>query len=461
MAANAILPRFADSASESLTPINRLVDDIREISLSLIDPPAFNPRRDFDEADLEQLATSLSADGVGLLQPLLVRPRGNRRFEVVAGHRRYLGAIRAGLKTVVCSVKDLDDKAAATAQLCENICRRDWNSVECAVALKVLCDLGCTTAELAELAGTEERVIGDRLAMLDLPDVIQSRIRRGEISVEQALCLVPWMTRCVQVVEAMATKGTDVPLSHWRHEITSAAMTLSRSMNPNAPDGPRFDVAANLSRLQVLTVELQPGKSLKRSFATGIWDELQDQADRDESEPPASVRLPEPTNGKRAAAERTGASTSPPRNGKPSADRRSDTPSSPAGPAACAGRFGEPVLQSADSREQDFRKRLDDWKAAYLRRLCREAIDTAPALKLREMADALGVDVCATWRLRRDFLELFGGGRLECIAAELGVELSHCNTDGERAAVLLNSGARTIPSYLRDALQSPTAGDRA
>ncbi len=116
MAAEAILPARGVSASETdPMPINRPAEDVREISLASIDPPAFNPRRQFDEADLQALAESLSGDGVGLLQPLVVRKVKGSRFQIVAGERRYRAAQKAGRKTVTCTVRDFSDRAAAEA----------------------------------------------------------------------------------------------------------------------------------------------------------------------------------------------------------------------------------------------------------------------------------------------------------------------------------------------------------
>ena len=111
----AILSAADDSASHPM-PINRPAEDVREISLSLIDPPTFNPRRDFDQADLDQLAESLANCPTGQLQPVIVRKRG-KRFQIVAGERRYRAALQAGLKTLTCSVRELDDKQSAEVQI--------------------------------------------------------------------------------------------------------------------------------------------------------------------------------------------------------------------------------------------------------------------------------------------------------------------------------------------------------
>jgi ParB/RepB/Spo0J family partition protein len=438
--AQAILPSRVDSASDPIPtsgaspetvgpnaamPINRPAENLREISLASIDPPAFNCRRDFDEADLRALGDSLSdAEGIGMLQPIVVRPRG-KRFEVVCGERRYRAAVASGRKTITCTVRELDDRQAAEAQLVENVHRKELNPIELAVACKVLCELGATPDSLASLLGTDERSIDGRLALLSLPDAWQARLRRGEITPAQAEYLVPWADRPQVLAEMEQQIGKDLPLSEWRHRLTAAAMLCTRSMDPVAADGPHFELDdATVDRLDVVKVELQPGRFVKRAFAAAIWDDLQDGADSGATHESPCER---PTASRKEAV------------GRRSAPRRQAKPL----------RYGDAV--AADD-EEEFRARVDEWKSAYLRRLCCEAIEATQAEQLCELAATLGVDLAAVWKLRRDFLELFGGGRLEALADELGVDVSMCQGDSERISVLLHANSRRLPSLMHNSL---------
>jgi hypothetical protein len=207
-------------------------------------------------------------------------------------------------------------------------------------------------------------------------------------------------------------------------------------MDPSDPDGPQFELSAdNVRRLDVATIELQPGKSARRAFAVEIWGVLQDDAaDRCDSEPAAALggngRTNGHANGKSHAA-------APRRAGKPP-----------------VGNFGEPVLLDAEADEADFNRRLREWLAAYLRRQCIDAITAATPFQLPGLALALGIDVEAAWRLRRDFLELFAGERLEALAADLGADVSMCRDDRERIAVLLSTSPKTVPAVFREALEA-------
>jgi ParB family transcriptional regulator, chromosome partitioning protein len=424
--ATAILPAAAISASDPM-PINRPAENVRDISLSAIDPPTFNPRR-FDQADLDQLAESLADCPTGQLQPVIVRKRG-KRFQIVAGERRYRAALQAGLKTLTCTVRELDDKQAAELQMVDNVQRRELDAIELAVGFKVLCDLGHTAESLAGLVGAEERVINNRLALLSLPDDWQRRIREGKLTAAQAEYVLPFADR-PEVLDALRTvPATELPLCEWKHRIVSAAMAVSRSMDPESPDGPQFALSAdNLRRLDVVTVEIQPGKTVKRAFACAIWDCLQDDAERHGPEPVPFHAGNGRANGKAPVA----------------AARKAVSPSQ--------GNFGEPVLLGAEADQADFNRRLREWMVAYLRRLCTDVINSATPFQLPALAALLGVDVEANWRMKRDFVELFAGERLEALAADLRANVEMCRDDRERIAVLLALSPKAVPTVFREAL---------
>jgi ParB/RepB/Spo0J family partition protein len=394
-------------------PTNSPANDVREIALSLIDPPPWNPRRDFDEAALERLSETIALESVGLLQPIIVRPHG-KRFQVVAGERRYRAAARAARQTMRCTVRSLDDRESAEVQLIENVQRESLNPIETAIAFRVLCQMGHTESSLADLLQADEAHIGARLSLLSLPDEWQSRVRRGRITALQAEYLVPWATRSQVLAEMakLAEIAGDVPLTEWRRYLASAVVAVSRSMNPEDADGPRFELSAELaSGLDVVHVELSPGKLIKRAMNAELWDELQGRAEQPELQAPSAAVL------------RTGNETAPKR------------------------RRARPLA----GRTESFTARLLDWKATFFRRLCSDAIKAAAPSELPGLADALGVDVAAHWQLRRDFLELFVGGRLEDLAADLGADVSACTDDSERIAVLLALAPRQLPRAFLDA----------
>jgi ParB/RepB/Spo0J family partition protein len=367
-----------------------------------------------------------------------VRPRG-KRFQLVAGERRFRAAELAGLKTVRCTVRELGDKEAAECQLIENVHREDLNPIEIAVGLQVLLDMGHSIDTLAELVGAEKSLVGARLGLLRLPDEWQKRIREGKLTAAQAEYLLPWSDRPTVLAALATVPAKDLPLCEWKHRVISAAMEASRSMDPKAPDGPLFELTPdNLRRLDVVTIELQPGKTVRRAFAVEVWGVLQDDAGRSGSEPAP-------------AASGNGRS-----NGHANGKLRAAAPRKTANLAG--GNFGEPVLLDGDADQADFDRRLREWTAAFLRRLCQDVITAATPFQLPAIAEALGVDAVGAWRMRRDFLELFTGERLEALARDLGANVAMCRDDRERVAVLLATSPRAVPTIFREALES--AGEK-
>jgi ParB/RepB/Spo0J family partition protein len=415
-------------------PSSKPLDNARAIPLSLIDFPTLNSRRDF--GDMVGLAGSMAA--VGLLEPIIVRPRAKGRVELVAGERRLRSAHSLGWKCIDASVRELTDKEAAEIRLLENRDRASLNPIEESHAFRALIDLGHTPASLGKLIREAETVVNERLNLLTLPDAWQTRVRKGELSGAAAEYLVPYADR-PRVLDAMVRhlEAMPMPLSEWKKRIVDAVMVLSRSLDPRDPAGPRFDVEQNLSRLDVVTLDV--GRvTVRRAMNAGIWDDLQDRVDGQ-----GAAELPPAAASPSAAphAESNGS-----RNGKSGGDRQSRRA------ATSAPRYGEPVLNDADEAEEDFRLKLAEYKAAWYRRVLTERIAAMPLAKLLDVASQYGplfVDIDAEWKLRRDFLSLYKDGRLDELAAELSVDVTGCDGDREKAAVLLHASPGQVPRDFR------------
>ena len=420
-------PQTGDVAA---MPSSKPLDNAHSIPLGLIDPPSLNPRRDF--GDLVSLAESIST--VGLLEPVIVRPR-RKRFELVAGERRLRAAQSLGLKSIDASVRDLTDKEAAEVRLLENRDRASLNPIEEATAYRTLIDLGHTPETLGKLIREAETAVNERLNLLSLPDHWQTRVRKGELSGAAAEYLVPWADR-PRVLDAMIPqlKAWPMALSEWRRRVVDAVMVLSRSLDPAGPAGPRFDVKQHVARLDVVTVDVGRG-SVERAMNAGVWDELQDRATGLVAED-----VPQPT----AAPKRSPiAASNGAKNGKAGGDRQ---------PQSAASRYGERVLDDEDEAEEDFRQKVADWKAAWFRRVLTERIAAMPLAKLEDVAGQPGplfVDVESEWKLRRDFLSLFKGDYLDELARELSVDLADCHGDGEKVAVLMHAAPAAVPKDFR------------
>jgi ParB family transcriptional regulator, chromosome partitioning protein len=155
-------------------------DDASEIPIDLIDASALQPRTTFDEAKLNELARSISANGV--VQPLLLRRKGGR-YELIAGERRWRAAQRAGLTKVPAVIRNVSDDKVLELALIENIQREDLNPIEEARAYKKLIDtVGLTQETVAERVGRDRSYVTNYLRLLRLPEDLQQLLESGRLS---------------------------------------------------------------------------------------------------------------------------------------------------------------------------------------------------------------------------------------------------------------------------------------
>jgi ParB family chromosome partitioning protein len=158
------------------------------VPIDLIDPSSLQPRSVFDDAKLDELAKSITSNGV--VQPLLLRRKGSR-FELIAGERRWRAAQRAGLTTVPAVLRDVSDDQVLEIALIENIQREDLNPIEEARAYKKLIDtLGLTQETVAERVGRDRSYVTNYLRLLRLPDDIQDLVQSGRLSTGHARTLL-------------------------------------------------------------------------------------------------------------------------------------------------------------------------------------------------------------------------------------------------------------------------------
>ena len=164
---------------------------VREVAIELIRPGAFQPRRRFDEAELDALAQSVKEKGV--LQPLLVRPieDAETAFELVAGERRWRAAQRAGLHRVPVLVRALADAEALEIALIENLQREDLSALEEAEAYRrLLQEFGRTQASLADAVGKSRSHVANTLRLLGLPEAVRRRLEEGALTAGHARALL-------------------------------------------------------------------------------------------------------------------------------------------------------------------------------------------------------------------------------------------------------------------------------
>jgi ParB family chromosome partitioning protein len=161
---------------------------LRELPVTTISPNPFQPRREFDETALAELTASIEASG--LLQPIVVRPVGSR-YELIAGERRWRAVQRLGWKTVPAVVREVDDQAALTLALIENLQRDDLSPIDTAIGYQqLMTEFGISQNEVARLVGRDRSTVANTLRLLKLPSNVQQLLQAGELSEGHARALL-------------------------------------------------------------------------------------------------------------------------------------------------------------------------------------------------------------------------------------------------------------------------------
>ena len=162
-------------------------EGVQELDIHLIDTNAGQPRKDFDQEKLQELADSIRQHGV--VQPILLRQNGER-YVIVAGERRFRAARLAGLEKVPAIVKDLDEAQVMEVALIENLQREDLNPIEEAAAIRFLMQQhDLTQEEVSRRLSKSRPAIANSLRLLSLPEPVQEHLRRGELQAGHARAL--------------------------------------------------------------------------------------------------------------------------------------------------------------------------------------------------------------------------------------------------------------------------------
>ena len=229
---SALLGDDEGESSKSETVVN-------ELDIDLIQPNPEQPRTRFTETALDELAQSISANGV--VQPIVVRRKGDK-YEIVAGERRWRAAQRAGLRKIPVAVKDVSDDKLLELALIENIQRQELNPIEEAAAYRKLIDnMGFTQEALAASVGKDRTLIATSLRLLKLPADIQTLVEEGKLSAGhgRALLLTDDVILQRRVARAVIEKSLSVRETERAvknsgvHRIKSIVQTSTSSKDPN------------------------------------------------------------------------------------------------------------------------------------------------------------------------------------------------------------------------------------
>lgn len=168
---------------------NYVAGAIANLPLSKITTNPFQPREDFDEQALNELAQSIAEQGI--IQPLTVRKMGYEKYQLISGERRFRAAALAGLETVPCFIRVANDEQMLEWALIENIQRENLNSIEIAISYNRLIDeCNLTQEELSIKVGKNRSTVTNYMRLLRLPAEIQAALRDGSLSMGHARTLI-------------------------------------------------------------------------------------------------------------------------------------------------------------------------------------------------------------------------------------------------------------------------------
>lgn len=163
--------------------------ELQQLPVEFLVPGKYQPRKDMSQEALEDLASSIRAQGV--IQPIVVRPLAKNQFEIIAGERRWRASQLAQLAEVPCIVKSVPDEAAVAIALIENIQREDLNAMEEAVALeRLLTEFALTHQQVADAVGKSRATVTNLLRLNQLNDEVKLLLEHGDIEMGHARALL-------------------------------------------------------------------------------------------------------------------------------------------------------------------------------------------------------------------------------------------------------------------------------
>ncbi len=172
--------------------------NLSEIALSQIEPNPNQPRHEFDEAALQDLANSIRE--IGIIQPITLRQTDSGRYQIIAGERRWRASQMAGLATVPAYVRTVEDESAMEMALVENIQREDLNAIEIALAYEHLAETtGMTQEKIAERVGKSRAAVTNYMRLLKLPAQVQMALKNRDIDMGHARALLSVDSPSVQI----------------------------------------------------------------------------------------------------------------------------------------------------------------------------------------------------------------------------------------------------------------------
>jgi ParB family chromosome partitioning protein len=233
-------------------------DALKTVKLDELQPGKYQPRTRMDQASLEELARSLKAQGV--MQPILARPLGKGRYEIIAGERRWRAAKLAGLREVPVVIREVPDSAALAMALIENIQRENLNPLEEATGIhRLINEFKMTHQEAAEAVGRSRTATTNLLRLLNLPQSVQALLYDGKIDMGHA--------RALLALEGRRQEDLAIRVAERGLSVRETEKLVQAILNPKPKKSNRVKTNRDIQRLEEelsekfgTEVEIKPGK---------------------------------------------------------------------------------------------------------------------------------------------------------------------------------------------------------
>src|SRR5690554_3993682 len=231
--------------------------ELQTLPIDSLQPGKYQPRTRMDPGSLDELAASIRAQG--LMQPILVRPVGTDRYEIIAGERRWRASRLAELEYVPCLVREIPDEAALAMSLIENIQREDLNPLEEAAGIQRLVDeFGMTHQQAADAVGRSRSAATNLLRLLNLAGQVQELLMAGDIDMGHARALLPLDEASqIQVANQVAAKGLSVRETE---HLVYRMLNPRSQKNPAEPDRGLLRLQEELSDRLGATVKIRANR---------------------------------------------------------------------------------------------------------------------------------------------------------------------------------------------------------
>lgn len=232
---------------------------VQTVRISEIEQNRAQPRKHFDDDTISELAESIQQHG--MLQPILVRPIGEQRYQIVAGERRWRAAKRIGLSEVPVIIRDLSDSEASQFALIENLQRENLNPIEEAAGYQALItQFGMTQEDVARTVGRSRPAVANSLRLLNLPQIVQEYLEKGRLTVGHAKALAAIKDETFQL--ELAKRAAEGRITVRDIELLAQKQNAEKTeKQPDSPDQIYYkEMEISLENLLGRKVRVQSGR---------------------------------------------------------------------------------------------------------------------------------------------------------------------------------------------------------